>query len=63
MIKKFKFIQNNGYSRKNPRMYIGNGFEPIVNKINKLIKVINIQEAQINELLKKLNLQENDHLK
>jgi hypothetical protein len=48
MIRKFKFTKDDGYSIENPRAYIGSNFEPIVDKINELIKVINQQEITKN---------------
>ena len=54
MITKFKSIQDNGYFIKDPKFYIGNSFDPIVAKINELIKIINKQEVKIKKLKKKI---------
>lgn len=63
MIPEFKFIQNNGYSIENPRAYIGGNFDPIVDKINELIKIINKQELQIKQLQKEVDILNTKHHK
>lgn len=62
MIAKFKFIQDNGYSIKDPKSYIGYSFDPMVDKINELIKVINKQEIKIKKLEKKIKNMNKENL-